>query len=217
VNKPKSLTLALYSIRVRPDQLDFLKGLPNASEWIRRAIDEARVGEPAASSASRIIMLSQQIRDVSKQIEVLGSHPNYLEAKRELEQRERLQYEMQTLSAMYEHPDNLMPIEEHAITGTKYALWIPAAKGGGRRERIEAETCEELMRVVKAKIAHNLDELTKKKQNSLAQDETKTRIIVDGFEKEIQAFSGKRRALEEELLRESPTLEHAEGGTGGTP
>jgi len=71
--------LILYSIRLRPDQVAFLRGLANASRWVRDAIDSARVKEAAASPAERTVLLSRELRNVKAEIQRLRDEgrPSY--------------------------------------------------------------------------------------------------------------------------------------------
>ena len=55
----KRQRLDLYSVRLRADQIGYLKNLPNASEWLRTAIDDARVRQPGASTENRVILLAR--------------------------------------------------------------------------------------------------------------------------------------------------------------
>jgi len=208
--------LQLHSIRLRRGQITFLKTLQNASEWVRCAIDEKRMREPAASTENRVILLSQEIKDARNQVEALKMSANYLEAKREVQelqgQQESLEEPMVTLRNMNERPEYLMPRETPirngggTTVGTMFSVAIPNLEGG--QEKVQAETRDELLKNVQTKTAQNLTELAMRK-SILSQEEAKARIIINGFEEEIRALETKHHSLEEELLRAGSATEAA--------
>ncbi len=131
----------------------FLKGVENASEWVRHAIDDVRIREPTASSTNRAVLLAQQIRDLEQQENGLRENPILVEAQ--------------------EH----IKFDEAGFLGENWErLLSPELLASG----LEAKA--------------------------------KSKAIIEGFEREIEPLSAKRKALEEELLRES----QKEGGSGGT-
>jgi len=75
----KRQRLDLYSVRLRADQIGYLKSLPNASEWLRAAIDSACAKEAAASPAERAVLLSRELRNVKAEIRRLldEGRPSY--------------------------------------------------------------------------------------------------------------------------------------------
>lgn len=208
--------LQLYSVRLGRDQITFLRTLQNASEWIRCAIDEKRMRESTASTENRVILLSQEIKDVRNQVEAVKMNPNYVEAKHGLQesqlQQQRLEEPMVTLRTMNERPEYLMPRETPirnaggTIVGAMFSVAIPNLEGG--QEKVQAETRDELLKNVRAKTAQNLTDLAKRK-SILAQEEAKRRVIINGFEEEIRALETKRRSLEEELLQAGSATEGA--------
>jgi len=69
----------LYSIRLRLDQINFLRSLTNASEWLRAAIDSTRAKEAATSPTERMVLLSRELRNVKAEIQRLHDEgrPSY--------------------------------------------------------------------------------------------------------------------------------------------
>jgi hypothetical protein len=64
------LRLKQYNLKLTEEQIAFLKGLPNASEWIRNAINEKMLKEQKS-----IFSILNRIEQISDKIEALWNNP----------------------------------------------------------------------------------------------------------------------------------------------
>jgi hypothetical protein len=167
--------LALYSVRLRSDQVSFLRTVGNASEWLRKAIDDARVRDVATSMSNRAVLLAWQIRDLEQQMLFLAQNPAYLQAKDRFNSIQARRAKVMGEVALHE-------------------AWIRGEnppEGETRMDRLFGKD-------------DNEKSLSKLRQElaALAAEEAPAKAIIAGFEKEIQALEAKRQALELELLRQ---------------
>ena len=172
----KSQALVLYSVRLRSDQVAFLKGLANASKWLRKVIDDARVRDSATSTGNRVILLTQQITDVEQQMLFLAQNPAYLQAK------ERL---------------NSIQARIAKVRGeiTLYEAWIRGEKPPEGETKLERMFGKDSHEKSLSKLGEELA--------ALLAEEAPPKVITVGFEEQIHALQTKRQALEEQLLRQS--------------
>jgi chromosome segregation ATPase len=183
-------TLVPFSVRLRSDQITFLKGLPNASLWLRKIIDDSRVREPATATGNRVILLTQQIKDVEKQLSSFQENPAFLEAKRELSvihrENERIESDIK-----------------------RHESWL-------RDEDSQPGPFHDLERFTtsKGELETNISKY-KEWLNKGLEAEAKPKAIIAGFEQEIQKLESKRQGLEAQLLQEDRVAQQADGGSGG--
>ena len=155
--KPKRQTLTPYLARLTSDQVTFLRGLPNASEWLRKAIDEARVRESATSTGNRVILLAQQIHALEDQIAVLEANSILTHAREELEKWRTITKErerrLEALQAFIAHPENWSireqtkpagRMDEPMRTEPVYSIWVPMAAPRLAPDEVEVASREEL-------------------------------------------------------------------------
>lgn len=75
-----------YSIRLRPDQITYLKTLKNASQWLRDIIDQGRIENETTISSNQLIQLSTQRTRHQETIEKIKKKPDYMQIKAFLEE-----------------------------------------------------------------------------------------------------------------------------------
>jgi len=202
-----------YSIRLTRSQIDFLRGLENANQWLRETIDQARVKDVATLAANRTILIAQQIEDVNGQIAVLEDDPILAEARHEMKnrrfKREALERHIEHAQEFIAHPEKWGPPhgQLHIIPGTKdapgytetvYSVWVPSARDLSS-DTIESTNPDELPKMAMEKAQANLSKLIAQDQEMLEQ-ERKPAAIIGAFEQQIQALQAKRQALEQELV-----------------
>ena len=202
--EPKPQTLLLYSLRLRPDQITFLKGLSNASEWLRRAIDDARVREPAASTGNRVILLTRQLRDVEQQIKTINENSMRLDAYK---QRDQILWQKHYVEMAVEFcqktiQGEIKPREkENPPSEVRFYVIEPSFEWKeGRTLRWIGTTPEAVVENAKSEAAKALPEL-QARQAILDREEAKQSTIIGGFEEETRALEAKHRSLEDELLQ----------------
>lgn len=66
--KPKRETLVPYCVRLRSDQVAFLRTVGNAARWIRDAIDSIRARAATSSPAERVVLLSRELENVRAEL-----------------------------------------------------------------------------------------------------------------------------------------------------
>lgn len=167
--------LTLYSCRLRHDQIVFLRDQPNSSEWLRKAIDDARIREPTTSTTNRVILLTQQIDDLKQKIAALTENPLFAEAKKEFDFIHSGNEQMKANVEFY----------EAGIRGDDPPGWknnVERFFAGDHLERKLSDYKEWLARGLEA--------------------EAKPRAVIAGFEQEIQRLESERQRLEKELLQE---------------
>ena len=202
--EPKPQTLLLYSLRLRPDQITFLKGLSNASEWLRTAIDDARVREPAASTGNRVILLTRQLKDVEQQIKTINENSMRLDAYKQHDQIlwQKHYVEMTVEFCQKAIQGEIKPREkENPPSEVRFYVIEPSFEWKeGRTLRWIGTTPEAVVENAKGEAAKALAEL-QARQASLDREEAKQGVIIGGFEEETRALEAKRRSLEDELLQ----------------
>jgi chromosome segregation ATPase len=172
----KHQALTLYSARLRPDQIAFLRGLPNASEWLRKVIDDARIRDSATSTSNRVILLTQQIRELEQQIGFLAQNPSYLQAKERFNSAQAR-------------------VEKVTSEIVLYEAWIRGEnppEGKTKMERFYGSH--------EKKLSELREQLA-----ALLAEQAPAKTIIAGFDEEIRALETKRKGLEQELLREGAT------------
>lgn len=231
--KPKRQTLTPYSARLTSDQVAFLKTLPNASEWLRKAIDEARVRDSATSTGNRVILLAQQIRALEGQIAALEANSILTHAREELEKlrtiRKERERRLEALQVFVAHPENWSVTERTKLAGRMdepvrtepaYSMSVPTAVPRLAPDEVEAASRDELTRKALEKAQYNLSTLMVEREG-LAEEEAKQAAIIHGFEEETRALEAKRRGLEDELLQagsaaEAPAVSAAQKQDGSS-
>jgi len=228
----KPQPLKTYSARLRTDQIAFLKGIQNASEWLRKVIDEARAKDPFTSSGNRVILLTRQLRDIEQQITTINENPMYTDAKNELAriQKEKnpldnaiqfyqklvsgaydhlLETRLQRLPSVYEHLDYLDPPDNEVM-----ALWWPVKNlykilNERRSILFLGDVPSHIIDSARSNTSKVLPELVKE-QETLGQAEAKQKTIMAGFEAEIRTLVEKRLKGEQDLLEAGHVMEAAE-------
>jgi hypothetical protein len=233
----KRQTLTLYSVRLHPSQIAFLRSLPNASEWLRKLIDHARVRDSATSTGNRVILLTQQIRDLDQQVSVVRENPSYVQAKTELPriQREKspvdagVDFYQKLMRGTYDHlKDRMIRLPESVYAHLDYLeppdkelwqLWESVRnlhhvmrQHPSIKALLSPFTASDIpshiIEQARSDASTILPEILKVQEN-LAREEAKQKTIVAGFEQEIQALEEKRQGLEQELLRQSARSERS--------
>jgi hypothetical protein len=200
----KPRTLLLYSLRLRPDQITFLKGLSNASEWLRRVIDDARAREPTASTGNRVILLTRQLKDVEQQIKTINENSMRMEAYK---QRDQILWQKHFVGMAVEFcqkaiQGEIKPREkENPPSEVRFYIIEPSFEWKeGRTLRWIGTTPEAVVENAKGEAVKALHEL-QARQASLDREEAKQGVIIGGFEEETRALEAKHRSLEDELLQ----------------
>jgi hypothetical protein len=200
----KRQRLDLYSVRLRADQVAYLKTLPNASEWVRRAIDEARARDPATSTANQIILLTRQLKDVEQQIKTINENSMRLDAYK---QRDQILWQKHYVELAVEFcqktiQGEIKPREkENPPSEVRFYVIEPSFEWKeGRTLRWIGTTPEAVVENAKGEAAKALAEL-QARQASLDREEAKQGVIIGGFEEETRALEAKHRSLEDELLQ----------------
>jgi hypothetical protein len=208
--KPKRQALTLYSARLRSDQVAFLRELPNASDWVRRAIDETRAREPAASTGNRVILFTRQLKDVEQQIKSIAENSMRMEAYK---QRDQILWQKHYVEMAVEFCQKVIQGEikprekENPPSEVRFYVIEPSFEW---KEDITlrwfSTAPERVAEIAKCEAVKALPELLAR-QASLDREEAKQRTIIGGFEEEIRALEAKRRSLEEELLQAGSAAE----------
>lgn len=79
-----------YHIRLRPDQIEFLRTLENASQWIREQIDKGKVEFDLSTPSRRIIALAKEKLKLAGALDKIDTNSVYRSVRRELEIRKTL-------------------------------------------------------------------------------------------------------------------------------
>ena len=200
----KRQRLDLYSVRLRADQIGYLKSLPNASEWLRTAIDDARVREPTASTGNRVILLTRQLKDVEQQIKTINENSMRMEAYK---QRDQILWQKHYVEMAVEFcqkaiQGEIKPREkENPPSEVRFYIIEPSFEWKeGRTLRWIGTTPEAVVENAKSEAAKALPEL-QVRQAILDREEAKQSTIIGGFEEETRALEAKHRSLEDELLQ----------------
>jgi hypothetical protein len=224
-----------FSVRLRSDQIAFLKGLPNASLWLRKIIDDGRVREPATATRNRVLLLTRQLKDIEEQTKSMKENTMYLEAKDNLtrirEQKNPLdstiEFYQKLMSRAYEGVEKRVDHLPHSIGEHLDYLDPPDPElmEFWRAIKNLHEILSHHLILVSAKPAHIIQTARSeastllpelhKLQDSLGREETKYETIVAGFDAEIKTLAEKHEGLEEELLREGHAAGQAESGRDG--
>ena len=86
----RNTVLRITSVRLEPSQIEFLKTLDNASEWIREAIDAKRLESLDETEESKTILLTKQIRKLELDQERLERNYEFVRAKKTIMEATRI-------------------------------------------------------------------------------------------------------------------------------
>lgn len=86
----RNTVLRITSVRLEPNQIDFLKTLDNASEWIREAIDAKRLTEKDETKEAKTILLTKRIRNLNMELETLEQDYEFVRAKKRIVEATRI-------------------------------------------------------------------------------------------------------------------------------
>lgn len=197
--------LRSHSFRLRPDQVEFLKSLPNAADFVRKAIDTAIIEASAVDvKEEKVIALSKKIAALRLQIIVLKEHAEYQRALRRIRKLEAFfKDEEEKILALYNAEKNLKIEGRNGLyflrhpDNYSFCVRVSVEKPEKEKDFIKAEekmlyeAWERGQQIIK----NNFNELQRFKK-----EEQYLRRIIETYEKAIDHLKEQIQKLENDII-----------------